>query len=217
MKIAVFGDSITYGVSDEKGGWTNRLRMEVEKDDIAASRRVANCVYNCGIRGDTTEDLLTRFDVECSSRVERQDDPIIIFAIGTNDSSTKADGNNAVPQAQYKDNLTKLLNKAQTVSDKILFVGLFPVDDQKTLNWKPDRSYSNKSVQEYNTIVSAFCKEHKLAFVDLFKPFYGKSYEDLLSDGLHPTSKGHQKIYKLVSKALRKNNLLVQPKGGDRD
>lgn len=209
MKIAVFGDSITYGVSDEKGGWATRLRLEVEKEDIKASRRVANCVYNCGVRGDTTEDLLMRFDVECSSRVERQDDPIIIFAIGTNDSSTKADGTNAVPLMQYQENLGKLLDKAKTVSDKILFVGLFPVDDTKTLNWKPDRTYNNKSVQEYNVILSNFCKENKLAFVDIFKPFYGKSHEVLLSDGLHPNSKGHQKIYKLVSKALRKNNLLT--------
>ena len=57
-------------------------------------------------------------------------------------------------------------------------------------------------------LIKAFCKEKGLGFVDVFKPFYKKSHLELLSDGLHPNSKGHQKIYKLVARALRKNGYL---------
>ena len=105
----------------------------------------------CGIRGDTTNDLLKRFDIECSARAERQDNPIILFAIGTNDSSTE-NGSNVVPPQNYKENLTKLFEKAKGLTDRIIFVGLFPVDETKTIpiGWRAERSYTNKSIEEYN-------------------------------------------------------------------
>ena len=54
MMLLVFGDSITYGLNDDKGGWVGRLRKELEKDNLANAGHVENSVYNCGIRGDTT-------------------------------------------------------------------------------------------------------------------------------------------------------------------
>jgi lysophospholipase L1-like esterase len=209
MKILVFGDSITYGVSDEKGGWANRLRRELEKEDIAGSRHVTNGVYNCGVRGDTTEDLLQRFDLECSSRAERQDNPIILFAIGTNDSAAEG-GSTLVPLPKYTQNLKILLEKAKVKADNVVFVGLFPVDETKTvpIGWRTERSYTNKSIEEYNSAIKSFCKENGIGFIDLFKQFHKQAHQELLSDGLHPNSKGHQKIYKTVQKGLRKAGYL---------
>lgn len=212
MYLLVFGDSITYGLNDEKGGWVNRLRKELEKDNISNASHVRDSVYNCGIRGDTTEDLLKRFDAECSARVEREDNPIILFAIGTNDSSTNTKGLNIIPIETYRLNLTKLFEKAKIVSDRIMFISLFPADETKTkpINWKPDRLYTNKSLEVYNSSIKEFCKEKNMIFVDLFKPIHKKAYQELLSDGLHPNSKGHQKIYKLVIKALEKNGWVTK-------
>jgi lysophospholipase L1-like esterase len=56
--ICVFGDSITWGAYDpERGGWVNRLRNDLEKKEIES--------YNLGISGDTTADLLKRFNSYC--------------------------------------------------------------------------------------------------------------------------------------------------------
>ena len=126
MMLLVFGDSITYGLNDDKGGWVGRLRKELEKEYLANAGHVENTVYNCGIRGDTTEQMLKRFDIELSSRADRQDDPVILFAIGTNDSCTSSSGSNTVPAANYRENLGKLLEKAQTVTDKVILSGPIP-------------------------------------------------------------------------------------------
>jgi lysophospholipase L1-like esterase len=213
MMLLVFGDSITYGLNDDKGGWVGRLRKELEKGYLANAGHVENTVYNCGIRGDTTADMLKRFDIELSSRAERQDNPVILFAIGTNDSSTSS-GSNSVPMANYKENLSKLLEKAQTMTDKVIFLGLFPADESRTspVGWNANVSYTNKNLEQYNTIIKEFCKEKGLDFVDIFKPFHNKTYRELLSDGLHPNAKGHQKIYKLVARMLVKKGYLPTSK-----
>jgi lysophospholipase L1-like esterase len=208
VEILAFGDSITYGVSDEKGGWVSRLRRDLEKDDIAKAQHVKNGVYNCGVRGDTTEDLLKRFDIECAGREGKEDNPVIIFAIGTNDCSVES-GSSKVSPANYKENLSKLLAKAKNTGERVVFVGLTPVDETKTvpIPWKTERSYLNKSVIEYNAILKEFSKANGTCFVDVYRPF-GKNPLSLLSDGLHPNSKGHQRIYKAVMKALKKAGYL---------
>lgn len=55
--ICVFGDSITWGAWDiEKGGWVQRLRNFVE----SSSEEYIE-IYNLGVSGDNTEDLLEIF------------------------------------------------------------------------------------------------------------------------------------------------------------
>ena len=72
--ICVFGDSIAWGASDsEKGGWVERLKIYM------GEHRSGN-VYNLGVSGDTTNDLLERFEQEAKAR----ESDVIIFAVGTN-------------------------------------------------------------------------------------------------------------------------------------
>jgi len=75
--ICIFGASITWGAWDsEKAGWANRLRLFLEANHENAF------VYNLGIPGDTTEDVLARL----KSEAETREADVIIFSIGTNDS-----------------------------------------------------------------------------------------------------------------------------------
>ena len=81
MEIGIWGDSITYGASDTEAlGWVGRLRKSLPQDGNVA-------VYNRGICGDTTEDLLKRFPIEA----EAIQPNVIFFAIGINDSKYPAD------------------------------------------------------------------------------------------------------------------------------
>ena len=76
QNICVFGDSVTWGAWDNKGGWVSRLRAFIE------SGNRDYFVYNLGVSGDTTKELLGRFDIEAKARSPN----IIIFQIGDNDS-----------------------------------------------------------------------------------------------------------------------------------
>jgi len=73
------GDSITFGFYDKEGGWIQRLRKflddkllnELEGLDKKILRKLKNpyfFVYNLGISGNTTENLLERFEFERISR-----------------------------------------------------------------------------------------------------------------------------------------------------
>ena len=84
MNILVFGDSIAYGANDlELGGWVNRLGLHLDKKyDYDYN------VFNFGVSGEITTEVLARFDSECKARCGKQgNETVIIFAIGINDTS----------------------------------------------------------------------------------------------------------------------------------
>src|SRR3989344_3552583 len=86
--ILVFGDSITYGAWDTNGGWVQRLRTYLDKKQLADPKLYYE-LYNLGVSGDTSTDLLERFEAETKQRIKRmsaKEEIIIIVAIGTNDS-----------------------------------------------------------------------------------------------------------------------------------
>ncbi|MDO9399754.1 MAG: GDSL-type esterase/lipase family protein [bacterium] len=188
--ILIFGDSIVYGAFDpEAGGWADRLKAFFFKD----GRNYDYFVYNLGISGDTTENLLERFEFETKQRSD-EDKTSFIFSIGINDSAWMHSKNNHwVLPNKFIDNIKKLIQLAQKFSSKIIFVSLSPVDETKTtpIPWNTDLSYKNEWIQEYNKIIKSICEENKILFIDVFEKFIKLDYTKLLEDGLHPNSKGH--------------------------
>ena len=81
--ILVFGASITWGAWDREGGWVQRLRNFVDEKNIS-NPDYDRMIYNLGISGDTTENLLSRLENEVKTRLS-EEETIIIFSIGTND------------------------------------------------------------------------------------------------------------------------------------
>jgi lysophospholipase L1-like esterase len=198
MKILIFGDSITEGFYDnEKGGWVDRLKnsMIKEKDDVS--------IYNLGISGDTTEDLLERFDTESKKR----EPDIIIFAIGINDSSYReSKKENKVPLERFKKNIKELKQRAESFTNKIFFIGITNITEELTtpVPWNLDASYLNKNIGEYNKALKDFCNENNILFLEL----YNLLNKNDLEDGLHPNPQGHEKIFKKVRDFLEKNKLM---------
>ena len=77
IHIGIWGDSITSGANDyEKGGWINMLNLS------SKNNKEYTIIYNLGIEGDTSENLIKRFEVECKARKIN----VVLFAIGINDS-----------------------------------------------------------------------------------------------------------------------------------
>lgn len=191
--ICIFGDSTTWGATDPKqGGWANRLRNHFERlgGDIE--------VYNLGISGDNTNDLLERIRVECEAR----EPSIIVFAIGINDSQyIKSKNNPCVSLDNFQNNLKKLLQIAQQFASKIIFIGVIKVDESKTMPCSTTKMnyYDNENIIKYNSAIKFICKENNFSFIETFDLLETTD----LDDGLHPNSKGHEKMFEKIKSELK--------------
>ena len=199
--ICVFGDSITAGVDDtENGGWVALLQHYFDINEAKIT------VHNFGVSGNTTDDLLDRFEAEC--RGAKPD--AIIFAIGIND--TKYMGYDSdecfVPLKKFQDNLEKLTGQAKKIAERIIFVGLTPVDEVKTqpIFWDGEDSrifFGNAKVDLYNSKIKEIAQENNLPFIEMLDLLDPSDLED----GLHPNSAGHEKMFLRIKDFLIKNKI----------
>ncbi len=188
MEIGIWGDSITYGECDSRGlGWVGRLRKSFPIDDYVG-------VYNSGICGDTTNDLLRRFSIEVDSIQPNK----IVFAIGINDSKYAAgETTNKIPLEEFKSNMLSLVEKAKTKANEIYIVSATKVDDTA----RPSGTrFINQDIKLYNEFLKELSKEKHLVFIDVFNVL--DSTTDLY-DGLHPNAKGYQKLFTEIAPKLK--------------
>lgn len=212
--FCIFGDSIVYGNWDpEGGGWVSRLRKFLDQKTASNSDDYF-AVYNLGVSGETTPDLLKRFNIECEARLlglEDNESAVIIFAIGINDSQfIHSENNLRTPPEDFKENLRNLVKLAQKITPRIIFAGLTPVDETKTTPtlWNTDKSYLNENIKKYNEVLKLVCKENNLLFIEIFEKLIEWNYKELLEDGLHPNAGGHQKIFGIVKDFLIKSKII---------
>ncbi|MCK9272447.1 GDSL-type esterase/lipase family protein [Candidatus Gracilibacteria bacterium] len=196
--ILLFGDSITWGAfDDEKGGWVDRLKVDFMKN----IDNEWNLVYNLGIPGDISSNLVKRFESETIFR----DGEIVIVAIGINDSCfIQGYDINLVSREEFAKNLSKIYEISLKLRlQKLIFVGLTQVNET-LVNPYPEsstgKSYKNKFIREYDEIIEKFCSENNLGYIDLKNLIK----IDELPDGIHPNSVGHEKIFEKVKKSLVK-------------
>ena len=186
--ICIFGDSIVWGACDsEKGGWVERLKI-----DLAEKSEYNTIIYNLGISGETTQELINRLNTEAKAR----NPDTIIFSIGINDS------HRPINLEVFEKNLQELIKKANKFTKKIIFLGLNTVDEscQEVIN----KNYFNETIEKYDNIIKISCEKNKLNYI----PLKNKIGIDDLDDGLHPNSEGHEKIFEKVREFLIKNKLI---------
>lgn len=180
--ICIFGDSITQGAYDSQGGWAQRLKQHVKKNNVA--------VFISGVDGDTSTGLLQRLEKEVSSRKP----DVIIIAIGINDSLFY-NGRVKTSLAQFRKNIEKIIKISRKCTLRILILGLTCVDEKKTtpVPWN-GWVYSNNKIKQYDSMLKEVSEEENVQFLELFSLL---SVEDL-EDGIHPTDEGHKKIFERV-------------------
>lgn len=116
-RILIFGDSISHGKWDYKtGGWVQKLSNFLDEKSLL-DPHFDYSVYNLSISGDTTEEILERFESEAKQRL-KYEEGIIIFAVGINDSCK---GRLAVSPAKFRENIQKSIDLARKFSSKIIF------------------------------------------------------------------------------------------------
>ena len=214
--ILVFGDSIVWGSWDSKGGWAERLRMEINRNAIKAIRKNPesdyNAIYNLGIAGTSIKNVLSRIKSETKARNYEGEENVIIFTIGTNDCAfleSKKNDNITDPD-DFETKLRELADTAGKIASETVFLSITPVDEDKTnpLPWATDQYHKNDNVRQYNSIIKKICAEEDAEFIDIFKLFTSSDYKQFLEDGLHPNTRGHKLIFDVVRKFLKEKNIL---------
>lgn len=182
--ICVFGDSIAFGMNDLKGGWVNRLKSDYN-------------IINKSIPGHKTTDRIKTI----SDILEEVKPDLTMIALGINDSSMNF-GKNSVNIEVFEKTYSELVKISKKYTKKIICIGLTYVDEKK-LNPRPIiiyKSRSNSEVKKYDSIINKIAKKEKVHYLSM----YDLLNDDDLSDGLHPNTLGHEKMYKVIKKELLK-------------
>ena len=201
MRVLIFGDSITQGFWDIDGGWVSRIRKHYDQQMIDGTDNDPPTIFNLGLSGDSSDDVLARFESETKTRATEE--LAFVIAIGVNDARTKA-GVNYSDARRYKQNLGEILKLAKQYSNKILFVGLTPCVEERSnpVSWG-NTGYTNGRIREFDNALREFCQESQVPFIEVYEPFTKAEAEsELLPDSLHPNDKGHQLIADLVMPSL---------------
>ncbi len=187
--VLAFGDSVTMGLRDDRGGWPARL--------WEGGSRI---VYNLGVDGNTSDDVIARFQSEARSRGANRNS-VVIFAVGLNDSS-RMNGNHRVELPRYLQNMERLISDTRAqFTKKVVCMGLPPIDESKTVPFPLERtiSFFLADRHEYDLALRDVCGKSGAAYVSLGN----LGLEDHISyDGVHPLPPGHAILAERINAAL---------------
>lgn len=174
------GDSIAYGLGDnEFFGWYNRLR---KKDNTMLKQ----FYFNLSIPGQSSNEILKRFEIEFSNRFNNMDIFNILFAFGIKDALK---WNNDMEYIKvFEQNVIKLINIARQHTNNIYFLGLLDVDTAIRTEYDKDK------VNQINKLLKNICYKSNVIFIEM----NGVVNKSDLFDGLHPNEVGHEKISEYI-------------------
>lgn len=175
FEVLTLGDSITAGYGLPRSeAWPALL----EKDLRAKFSNKQVKVWNAGVSGNTSSDLLARLDWALKQS------PVwdaVVLCIGAND------GMRQVPIKNFEQQMDKILQnleslRAQGKIKKIILLGM-----------QVPTSLNAKYRKEFESVYLKLAKKYKIKD---FKEFFLESVaakQDLnQEDGIHPNAKGHQ-------------------------
>ncbi|MFH1500404.1 MAG: SGNH/GDSL hydrolase family protein [archaeon] len=211
-QILIFGTSIECGAWDVEGGWVERLRkfLYTKMIDSGLDNDYYHIIYNLGIDGENSSGLLKRFELEIKPRIWPEEETIVIICSGANDTALDNQTKKlALSPEKFKQNLEKIFQIAKKYSDKIVFVNDLPVDESKTdpVFWDKNLSYKNKHIEKVFEIAKKSCTENEILLVDIHSQLKS-NYQELLIDGLHPNSRGHEQMFNIVKDFLIKKKCI---------
>lgn len=195
--ICVFGAGVVWGAWDtELGGWVNRLRLFIDASDEDSY------VYNLGVPGESSQELLERVKCELESR----NPAIMLFSIGGVDSMiNKATGEPNVTLEEFKNNIRAIIQAAIKPTRTVIAVGLPAIDDPTALERSDgDSYYSNESVKLYDAAIKEVSLESGIHFISIFDSVQ----RDEIDDGIYPNVVGHHKIFEIVRDFLIDKKLI---------
>lgn len=200
LKIVALGDSLVYGYGDpEKGGWVEQLRRWWMLPD-----NVGHVLYNLGVRGDRTQQVSQRLEVEFRHRGEIRNrvPDLIILSVGVNDSPRlgRPNGKNYTNFQEFTKEITTLLDQAKKLCP-VLFVGMVPVDVSK-MPFLDCLYYNHDDQYRYKQATREICNQLQIPYLDIFDLWMSHTEdwrsERMTADGLHPNTLGYQDLLEAV-------------------
>jgi lysophospholipase L1-like esterase len=196
MRYLVFGDSLAYGAWDSKGGWVDRLKRDAHQQAIESRGGVRHQVFNLGVGGHNSHDILARIEDEIKSRHSSSWPFSFLISIGVNDAR-KTECKVNVDIEQYGRNLKNIFEIVKKYSNDIYFIDTppLPSNDIKFKN----HEFSDTRTKEYMKVARDLSKENGITFIAVRDKFDGlKISEYFAYDNLHPNDVGHEIIYQTV-------------------
>lgn len=178
----IFGDSISYGLYDKEYlGWVNRTRLNLNNNHY---------IFNLAIPGQSSKDILDRFEIELKTRYNELDNFKLIFAFGIKDVLLLNKDNNHINI--FKENVLKIVEISKNYTEDINFIGLI----------KPDfnirNEYSLEDVITIDNTLEELCKDNNFNYIKLIDLINNNE----LTDGLHPNNIGHKKISERILNSI---------------
>jgi acyl-CoA thioesterase I len=181
VAIVYLGDSLVAGVGDPKGqGWVSRVVGRTHHPDLELT------AYNLGVRGNTTADLLARWQQECAPRWQGRTEKRLVVSVGTGDAAS------GVTLARHRLNLANILDDAASNGIGTFVVSPPPSDDEDV----------NAKLDVLVDAQADVCSRRGVPFVDCYRPLLGHDQwkTDLAASRVphHPGQAGYGLIAWLV-------------------
>ena len=176
--ILAFGDSISagYGLAHVEQGWVELLKTRL------SSLGYGYQVVNASVSGETTAGGLARLP----RALELHHPKIVILELGGND------GLRALPIAQMRANLTRMVELASAAGAKVLLLGM-----------RMPPNYGPEYTEQFAMVFSDLARERKLPLVPFLLTDIALSPTLLQGDDIHPNAAGQPLLLENVWPTLK--------------
>jgi acyl-CoA thioesterase I len=187
--VLFFGDSFVTGAGDEDGlGWPGRLVASAWRAGLPMT------AYNLGVRGENTSDVARRFRAEAEPRVIPGADNRALFAVGANDVSTDAGGEQEIRTEESLRLMGEMLDACMELGITAMVLGPGPAGIL-------DHDERSRALGDRLGRLSA---ERGLRFVAILDELLASeawTRSAQRNDGLHPSADGYAALARLLEPA----------------
>ena len=176
LKAVFMGDSITENWNKESTGHPSFFK--------------SNCYIAKGISGQTTAQMLDRFDKDVVKLAPKR----VVICGGTNDI---AGNQGEVTDQSIIDNIAAMAAKADAANIKVILCSILPCN---RYYWKPDMKPARRII-EVNAMIKELAGRKGYAYVDYHTPMKdddGALPSKYTSDGCHPLKTGYDVMENIV-------------------
>ena len=187
-RVVAIGDSVIYGRHDPGGGWIGRLRLALE------SRDKWSAVFNLGIGGQTSSDIIARFTSEVTPRTPNT----VVIGCGLNDFRGEGQmGSPIVSVDLFETNLNRILVEAHAIGiQRRILAQMNKID---TSSQEVDGfCYPADRWREYNQAISRLGRKHEAAILHFGDLGDFSIASGSLSDRVHPSPRGHSQMAEMA-------------------
>jgi acyl-CoA thioesterase-1 len=176
--ILVFGDSVSagYGLTRVEQGWVALLQTRLRQQEYVYQ------VVNASVSGETTAGGLARLP----RALELHHPKIVILELGGND------GLRALPIAQMRTNLARMVDLASAAGAKVLLLGM-----RIPPNYGPDYT------EQFRSSYSDLARDKKLPLVPFLLNDIALTPDLMQADGIHPNELGQPRLLDNVWPVLK--------------